>query len=159
MKKVSSVIIAAVFIGSFSSRAQERQVPSAASNAKIIAVVNRADWCNVCKANAQRFGATLMSYSQKGIQVYLNDLTNDSTANVSKAALEHAHIYEAVTTTPRTGMGKMLKSCGIVKDKKQATQASGIVTFIDARTHKQLKQLSIASSDGLMKNTIEELLH
>ncbi len=55
-------------------------------------------------------------------------------------------------------MGKMLKSCGLAKDKKQSSLPSGIVTFIHPKTHKQIKQLSIASTDEEMKTTIETLL-
>ena len=76
-----------------------------------------------------------------------------------KLVLENAAVYEAVTTIPRKGMGKMLKSCGLAKDKKQSVELSGIVTFIDATTHKQVKQISISESDEVMIKTIDNLLN
>ena len=116
-------------------------IPKQAEDSQLIAVVNRANWCTVCKENGQRFGELLMPYAARGVIIYINDLTNDTTKAVSKAALQKANIYEAVTTQPRKGMGKMLKSCGLVKDKKQSIEASGIVIFISPKTHKQLKRL------------------
>ena len=90
--------------------------------------------------------------------VYTNDLTNPTTMAASEVELQRAGIYEAVTTIPRKGMGRMLKACGLVNDKKQLTDVSGIVTFIDPKTHRQVKQLSIASPDADMKATIDNLL-
>ena len=34
------------------------------SDPKLIAVVNRANWCGVCKANGPRFGALLTPYAE-----------------------------------------------------------------------------------------------
>ncbi len=128
------------------------------SNPRLIAVVNRANWCGVCRANGPRFGALLLPYAAQGVAIYTNDLTNPTTKAASETELQQAGVYEAVTTIPRKGMGKMLKACGLLHDKKQLTDVSGIVTFIDPKTHKQLKQLSIASPDAEMKATIDNLL-
>lgn len=68
-------------------------------------------------------------------------------------------VYDAVITTPRKGMGKALKACRMIQDKKQSADVSGIVTFIDPITHKQLKQVSIATSDAEMTKTINKLLN
>lgn len=144
---------------SFVNNAQDNDsMPKQSENPKLIAVVNRANWCAVCRANGERFGALIMPYTAKGVTIYMNDLTNDTTKAASKLELEKANIYEAVTTIPRKGVGKMLKSCGLTKDKKQSSLPSGIVIFINPKTHKQLKQLSIASSDEQMKTIIENLL-
>ena len=159
MKKLKSLFAILLMASSFVSNAQDNQnVPKQSENPKLIAVVNRANWCSVCKANGQRFGELLMPYAAKGVTIYFNDLTNDATKAASKLALQNANVYEAVTTRPRKGMGHLLKSCGLAKNKKVTTEASGIVTFINPKTHKQLKQLSIASSDEEMKSTIENLL-
>ena len=63
----------------------------------------------------------------------MNDLTNDTTKAASKSALEKANVYDAVITIPIKGMGKMLKSCGLAKDKNQSTLPSGIVIFINPK--------------------------
>ena len=160
MKKLKSLFAILLMASSFVSNAQDNQgIPKQSENPKLIAVVNRANWCAVCKANGQRFGELLMPYAAKGVTIYFNDLTDDTTKANSKLELEKASVYEAVTTTPRKGMGHLLKSCGLTKDKKVSIEASGIVTFINPKTHKQLKQLSISSTDEEMKSTIENLLN
>jgi hypothetical protein len=159
MKRLKTVIAILLMATSFVSNAQDSQdIPKQPDNPKLIAVVNRANWCAVCKANGERFGALIMPYAAKGLNIYMNDLTNDTTKAASKLELEKANVYDAVITIPRKGMGKMLKSCGLAKDKKQSSLPSGIVTFINPQTHKQIKQLSIASTDEEMKTIIENLL-
>ncbi|MFP5041061.1 hypothetical protein [Parasediminibacterium sp. JCM 36343] len=139
--------------------AQNKRSASQLESPKLIAVVNSANWCMVCKDNAQRFEAVLMPYAVKGVKIYINDLSNDTTKPASKTELENANIYKAVTTVARKGMGKMLQSCGLVKGKKQSSEVSGIVTFVSPITHKMLKQLSISVSDDEMKTTIDSLLN
>jgi hypothetical protein len=160
VKKVRSVLAILFMAISPVSNAQDNQsMPKQLENPTLIAVVNRANWCTICKANGERFGALIMPYTAKGINIYMNDLTNDSTKAASRFALQKANIYEAVTTLPRKGVGHLFKSCGLAKDKKLKTEASGIVIFINPKTHRQLKQLSIASSDEEMKSAIENLLN
>ncbi len=126
--------------------------------AKLIAVVNRAAWCAVCKANGQRFGATLMPYAAKGVTIIMNDLTDPETTAASARALRDAGVYDAVNTVHRKGMGRMMQSCGLVKGKHGANATTGIVTFVDPLTHRQLKQLSIATPDADMQRAIDHLL-
>ena len=151
MKKVKLFIATLLMASGFSSFAQT-QVQS--TNPKVIAVVNRANWCGVCKANGARFGAVLMPYAEKGVNVYMNDLTNETTKEASRQELEKANVYETVNTIPRKGMGKALRVCHLVKDKKQTQDVAGIVTFIDPVSHKQLKQISISVSDEEMNSII-----
>ena len=156
MKKVKLIIATLLMATAFGSFAQ---MPENSTNPKLIAVVNRANWCGVCKANAERFSKVLMPYSAKGVNIYLNDLTNETTKEASKQELENANVYVAVTTLPRKGMGKVLKVCHLVKDKKQTQDMAGIVTFIDPVSHKQLKQVSISVSDEEMNSIITKLLN
>ncbi len=156
MKKVKLIIATLLFATSFSSFAQ---MPENSSNPKLIAVVNKANWCGVCKANAERFTKVLLPYSSKGVNIFLNDLTNETTKEASKQELEKANVYVAVNTIPRKGMGKALKACHMVKDKKQTQDIAGIVTFIDPGSHKQLKQVSISMSDEEMNSIITNLLN
>ncbi|MBI3235954.1 MAG: hypothetical protein HYZ42_18290, partial [Bacteroidetes bacterium] len=85
--------------------------------------------------------------------------TNDSTKEASRQELEKANVYETVNTIPRKGMGKALKACHLVKDKKQTQDVAGIVTFINPVSHKQLKQISISVSDEEMNSIITKLLN
>ena len=156
MKKVKLMLVALMMTTGFGSFAQ---MPENSTNPKLIAVVNRANWCGVCKANAERFSKVLMPYSAKGVNIYLNDLTNETTKLASKQELENANVYKTVCTIPRKGMGKALKACHLVKDKKQTEDVAGIVTFIDPVSHKQLKQVSISLSDAEMNTIITKLLN
>ncbi len=156
MKKVKLMLVTLMMTTGFSSFAQ---MPGNSTNPKLIAVVNRANWCGVCKANAERFSKVLMPYSSKAVNIYLNDLTNDSTKTVSKQELEKANVYATVNSIPRKGMSKALKACHMVKDKKQIQDVAGIVTFIDPVTNRQLKQVSISVSDEEMNSIITKLLN
>ena len=159
MKTRQFFVVISCLVVSFAGHAQTGpETPLQSPTPKLIAVVNRANWCGVCRANGQRFGAVLMPYAAQGVNVYVNDLTNATTKATSEAALQEAHVYEAVTTVPRKGMGKILKACGLLHDKKRLSDVSGIVTFVDPKTHKQLRQMSIASSDEVVKTTIDNLL-
>lgn len=155
MNKLKTIFTTCFLVASLFGFSQEQSKQST----KLIAVVNRANWCVVCKENGQRFGELINSYTSNGIMIYLNDLTNDSTTQASKKILQEANIYDAVITVPRKGLGKMLKSCGLAKDKKQTALASGIVIFINPATQKQLKQESIAIADIEMKQIINNLLN
>ena len=156
MNKLQVMIAAFLLTASTLGFAQEMHTNQ---TVKLIAVVNRANWCALCKANGQRFGELINSYASRGVAVYFNDLTNDATTQASKKELEEAGIYHAVTTVPRKGMGKMLKACRLIDDKKQTTLASGIVTFISPASLKQLRQESIATSNAKFISTIDNLLN
>ena len=126
--------------------------------AKLIAVVNRASWCQVCQANGERAGNLLMSYTNKGVRIYMNDLTDSASIAASEKTLRAAHLFAAVHTRPRKGVGAMLQHCGLLSGKSQATQATGIVTFIRPDSYKAVKQLSIAIPTGEMKAQIDSML-
>lgn len=156
MKNVRLVIVSVFMASGFSSFAQTAEKTA---EPKLIAVVNQASWCRVCKANGERFGAVLMPYSAKGVSILINDLSNEITKEASKQALEKANVYEAVNTIPRKGMGKMLKACGMAKDRKQTQDVAGLVTFIDPVSHEQIKQVSISESDETMNLIINKLIN
>ena len=132
--------------------------PYASVEPTLIAVVNRASWCQVCKANGDRAGAVLMSYTDKGLRVFINDLTDTASVKASEAALRKAHLYDAVYTSPRKGLALIMQHCGLLKSNGQRPVPTGIITFIDPRSHKRLKQVSIAIPDKEMKADIETML-
>ncbi|MGG9964139.1 hypothetical protein [Ferruginibacter sp. SUN106] len=158
MKKVMLAIL--IMATGFAVNAQDNHnLTSPTVNTTLIAVVNRANWCAVCRANAERFAAVIMPYTAKGVTILFNDLTNDTTTAASKLVLQNANVYTAVYTVKRKGMGKAMQSCGLVKGKIQSTIPSGLVTFINSKTHRQLKQISIAVSSEEMKQVIDQLLN
>ncbi len=88
MKKLKTVLAILLVATSFVSKAQDNQsIPNQPDNPKLIAVVKRANWCAVCRANGERFGALIMPYTAKGLNIYTNDLTNDTTKANSKLEL------------------------------------------------------------------------
>jgi hypothetical protein len=77
----------------------------AQSSAKVIAVVNRADWCPTCEKNGERAMAAFMENNKEGVfQFVVNDLTNDETKAKSAEDLKKAGVHEAVANFNSTGM-------------------------------------------------------
>jgi hypothetical protein len=158
-KMVNVKLVSALFLMamSFLSYGQETGGKQSTMAHKVIAVVNRANWCAVCKANGERFGNNIMPYASKGLAVMSNDLTDDASIMQSKTDLKNAGLYKAIYKTNRKGVGRMMQACGI-QNGKDKYMVSGIVTFIDAKTHKVLSEQSITTSDAEMKTIIDNLL-
>lgn len=155
LKLISALFLMAM---SFMSHAQETSgKQSTAVETKIIAVVNRANWCGVCKANGERFGNNIMPYSTKGLTIIINDLTDETTILKSKADLKKSTLYKQIYKSNRKGVGRMMQVCGILHGKDKQMK-SGIVTFIDAKTLKVISEASIAITNAEMKIIIDNLL-
>ncbi len=154
MKKLKLMSALFLMAMSFVSFGQET---GGNNQSKIIAVINRANWCTVCKLNGERFGATIMPYTAKGLAIIMNDLTDDASIARSKTELKNHSVYKQIYETKRKGVGRAMQVCGMVHGKGKS-MVSGIVTFIDAKTLKVLSEKSIAITDEEMKTTINELL-
>lgn len=98
----------------------------AASNPKIYAVVQRADWCPVCKANGERIMNDVMSnyMGSNDVSFVMNDLTNDDTKSKTKTELQNLGIYDSIS--------------GI--------EGTGLIILVDANSKKVLKQISVKES-------------
>ncbi|MCE9580514.1 MAG: hypothetical protein K8W52_45765 [Deltaproteobacteria bacterium] len=93
----------------------------------VITVVNRADWCSVCKTHGERAGKAVMAANTDGaLQLVINDLTSEETAKHSAAALDAAGVRRAMA--PYT--------------------ATGVLYFFDAKTKRSLGQVTVASTDA-----------
>jgi hypothetical protein len=102
--------------------------------AKVIAVVNRAEWCSVCKANAERAGKIIMEAAADGtLQVVVNDITNGDTTKASAVALKAAGVDRAMA--PYT--------------------ATGVLYLFDAASKKPLRQITVANADAELKQVLE----
>jgi hypothetical protein len=134
MKRLTLILTALLFVTGFAANAQDGKTVAPAP--KIYAVVNRANWCTVCKENGQRAGMILGSYVPKGISIVMNDLTDKTTTSSSKIALNKEGLYAAVS----------------------GEQATGVVTFVDAATKKKIKTISIAENDEKLKADINSIL-
>jgi hypothetical protein len=155
LKQLSALFLMAMGFMSYGQETGGTQ--STTQETKIIAVVNRANWCGVCKANGERFGNNIMPYTSKGLAIVMNDLTDETTIANSKIELKKSEIYKQIYKTNRKGVGKMMQVCGIVHGKDKS-MVSGIVTFINAKTLKVINETSIAVTDNEMKTIIENLL-
>jgi thiol:disulfide interchange protein len=120
MKYVKSIFAALLFTVVLSIGAFAQSAP------KVIAVVNQADWCSVCKANGQRALGAFMENNKDGeISLVVNDVTDAETKK--KSAFE-------------------LKKLGITKAMKDY-EATGVIYFFDAKTKKPITQITVANSD------------
>ena len=77
----------------------------AQSDAKVIAVINKADWCGTCEKNADRAMAAFMESNKDGaVQFVANDLTNKETKAQCSIELKKYGLDEAVAKYKSTGM-------------------------------------------------------
>lgn len=120
MKKLTSIIATALFAVVFSIGAFAQTAP------KVIAVVNQADWCSVCKANGQRAMGAFMENNKEGtISLVVNDVTSAETKNNSAAGLSNNGLTDAMKNY----------------------EATGVVYFFDAKTKKPITQVTVANSN------------
>ena len=100
-----------------------------ANEAKVIAIVNKADWCSICKAYGGRTVATVTENNTDNyFQLIVNDITNEETKKASKP------------TVAKVGLEKTL----------DGSLAAGVMSFYDVKTKKLLAQVTVA-------NTTEEV--
>ncbi len=136
MKKIRSVLTALLLLTGLAAMAQQAKMDMPTTPPKVMAVVNKAEWCPVCKANGQRAGMVLMSFMQSGLGITMNDLTDKKTTAASKKMLAKQGYYDAIA----------------------GEKATGVVTFVDAKTKKAIKQISLSLPDDQLKSEIAEIL-
>jgi thiol-disulfide isomerase/thioredoxin len=120
MKNVKTILASVVFIMLVSVTA------FAGNGSKVIAVVNKAEWCPVCEKNGMRAMETFKENNKDmSIQFVGNDLTNDETKKESAKELK------------KVGLDKAMA------DKK----GTGLVYFFDANSKKLINQISVAKSN------------
>ena len=77
----------------------------AQATAKVIAVVNKADWCHVCQQNGNKMMKEVAPvFENSNILIVMNDLTNETTTKKSKQVLKEHKVYAAVKDETATGM-------------------------------------------------------
>jgi len=127
MKTVKSFLISAVLFLALSVSV------SAQSDAKVIAVINKADWCSVCKANGERAMAALMSNNKDMAVLFIgNNLTDEKT---KKKSLEE------------------LKKYGLDKVTEKHT-GTGMVYFYNAKTKTLINEISVAEADSKLAEAL-----
>jgi thiol:disulfide interchange protein len=120
MKTMKTVLTSFALIALFSVSVM------AQSGAKVIAVVNKADWCHVCQENGSRAMSVLKENNKDGaVQFVANDLTNDKTKAKCTTELKKVGLDEAVAGFKYTGM----------------------VYFFNADSKELISEISVAKSD------------
>ena len=159
MKNARSLFSFLFMLTTYAVNSQGNSQPrSTTGTHELIAVVNKASWCAICKANGDRAGAILMSYAGRGLHIYINDLTDSVSIETSKRTLKEAQLYSAIYSARRKGIGRMMQHCGILKDRTTSSLPTGVVTFLSPVSHRRIKQISIAVSDDEMRANIENML-
>jgi ketosteroid isomerase-like protein len=91
------VLCVSLLFAAFTGNAQDGK--------KIIAVVNKADWCHICQANGEKIMKEVMPvFENTNIHFVMNDLTNDATKEKSKGMLMEYKVYGAVKKIDATGL-------------------------------------------------------
>lgn len=107
----------------------------AQSDARVIGVINKADWCSVCEKNGKRAMKALKSANQDGAVKFVpNDLTNDQTKKASAKRLKELELYE----------------------KMASRNSTGVVFFFDAKTGKLIDRISVASSNRKLTAAVQK---
>lgn len=77
----------------------------AGNKARVIAVVNQADWCPTCKKNGMRaMEAFKANNKDMAIQFVANDVTNEATKKKSAEELKKYGLDKAIEAYPGTGV-------------------------------------------------------
>lgn len=120
MKSFKIVVSVAFFAILFTTSA------FAQKSAKIIAVINKASWCSVCKANEERAMAAFTENNKDGAyQFVINDITNAETAKKSAAEIKKLGLTEVM----------------------EPYKATGMVCLFDSKTKKPINQLLMSLSN------------
>ncbi len=98
---------------------------------KVIALVNKASWCHVCKENGPRFEKDIlpMAKENKNVEIVMNDLSDDKTKAASLPMLQRAGIEALAKKNSGTGM----------------------LYLIDAKSKKLIAEVSLAESNEKIK--------
>jgi len=112
----SVVLIALVSVSTFAGK-----------GSKVIAVINKADWCPTCQKNGERAMAAFMANNKDmAIQFLANDVTNDETKLKSAEELKKVGLDKAIAAYPGTG----------------------VAYFFNSETKELISQVSVAKTDA-----------
>jgi hypothetical protein len=111
LKSIFTALLITVSVGAF-----------AQAQAKVIALVTKANWCSICVANGGRTVANFTKNNSDGFfNLVANDVTDAKTKTASLPSLKNAGVDKIAGNYP----------------------ATGVITFIDAKTKRVLMQLTV----------------
>jgi hypothetical protein len=121
-KFLGSLILISLTFSALAVNAQEGR--------KVIAVINKADWCPVCQSNGERMMKEIIPmFEESNVQFVMNDLTNDATKANSKIKLNEAKVFGAVKKINATGLlvdaatGKILEKISVAEPSEKLIKA------------------------------------
>jgi hypothetical protein len=124
---ISALLLSTFLFSVITGNAQESR--------KVIAVINKADWCPVCQSNGEKMMKEVMPvFNESNVQFVMNDLTNDATKAASKMGLDKVKAYDAV----------------------KKISATGWLLLVDAETGKLLEKISVAEPVEKLVMTIKK---
>jgi hypothetical protein len=127
MKNIKSILVI-LFVTLFSNFALGQ------SSSKVITIVNKADWCSICKVYA---GRTVETFTKNNIDNYFQFIVNDITSNETRKSSKPSIV--------KAGISKSL----------QDAYGAGVLSFYDAKTKKLLAQVTVANTPEEVTKTME----
>ncbi|MBZ0202339.1 MAG: hypothetical protein K8I03_04910 [Ignavibacteria bacterium] len=103
---------------------------------KVIAVINKASWCPVCKSNGEKVMMLMKEYMGKDITFIENDLTDENSKKESAKSLE------------QNGVSELLKD----------NENTGIITIINNENKKVIETISVNLSAEDIKSALNSSL-
>lgn len=105
---------------------------------KVIAVVNKADWCSTCVKNEERAQTAFMNANKDGDVLFVvNNVTDDDTKAKSLVILEKA---------------------GINKDAMAKLKSTGVVYFFNVETKEYISSVSLKKKDAELVSAMNKAL-
>lgn len=107
-----------------------------AQQTKVIAIINKASWCPVCKANGEKVMMLMPEYMGKDITFLMNDLTDETTKKESMTELEKHNAWDFVKDYDKTGF----------------------ITIVDTKSNKIIETISVSKSEQDLKDALNNAL-
>lgn len=127
MKTAKSILTAMILLLIASSSL------SAQSEPKLIAVLNTADWCPVCRANDKRAIPILMENNKDdAVKFVIYDQSNDQTTEKTKEDLKTVGLEHAI----------------------EKHDGAGMVSFFNYKTKAFISQISFAETDAKLTEAL-----
>jgi len=126
MKKMKSIVSVAFLLVILTSSM------FAQTNSKVIAVINKAEWCPACKKNGERAMKTFKRNNKNGNFIFIqNDLTNDKTKLKSNKEIQKYGLLDVMTNKKSTAVvfffnpvtKKLISKIGISKSDEELSSA------------------------------------
>ncbi len=122
--KIMYVLLLSIFSAATITKAQEMKMKKSMDDPKMLVVLNKADWCHVCKENGARVTKDIAPMIEKNqnVKLLINDLSNKKTKMSSNKVLDEYGLND------------------FTKDNK----GTGVMYFVNPKNHKVLGSTSVA---------------